>query len=235
MYCLKNKILAVIMVFVMVTSVPVWAQEEPIDWTDLKGNPANNVYLRDRFLALEARLEALEEAPPTSVDWSNILNIPADLADGDDFEPDTQLSEAEVDSFVDNNGYLTSVMWGDIPDVPADIADGDDVDRCDNAAMQNAADQIVTLLPSGLTVILEINNRTHERSHISLVLDPGDGSPNYEVGYNRRNDISTISHYLYKGGDDDIVNHTLQKPTAFPEFDCYDYILKGLKEKGYLL
>ncbi|MCV9387107.1 beta strand repeat-containing protein [Reichenbachiella ulvae] len=38
-------------------------------------------------------------------DFSSLTNIPADLADGDD---DTQLTEAEVDAFVANNGFITS-------------------------------------------------------------------------------------------------------------------------------
>jgi hypothetical protein len=54
------------------------------------------------------------------VHWGNLINMPADIADGDN---DTQLSEAQVDTYVANNGYISS--WADIPDVPADIADGD--------------------------------------------------------------------------------------------------------------
>jgi hypothetical protein len=56
-----------------------------------------------------------------AMDWTNLANIPADIADGDD---DTQLTEGEVDTYVANNGYVS--LWGDIPDIPADIADGDD-------------------------------------------------------------------------------------------------------------
>jgi len=40
------------------------------------------------------------------VDFNNIINIPADLADGDD---DTQLTEAQVDNYVANNGYATEL------------------------------------------------------------------------------------------------------------------------------
>jgi hypothetical protein len=40
-----------------------------------------------------------------STDWANITNIPPDIDDGDN---DTVLSEAQVDSYVANNGYLTS-------------------------------------------------------------------------------------------------------------------------------
>ncbi len=57
-----------------------------------------------------------------SSNWNNLIDVPSDIADGDD---NTQLSEAQVDSYVANNGYVSS--WGDIPDIPADIADGDDV------------------------------------------------------------------------------------------------------------
>ena len=43
----------------------------------------------------------------TSVAWTAITGIPADIADGD-ADTDTQLNEAAVDAFVANNGYLTS-------------------------------------------------------------------------------------------------------------------------------
>jgi len=47
----------------------------------------------------------------SEVDFSNITNVPAGLSDGDD---DTQLTEAQVDSYVANNGYLTSEVDGDV-------------------------------------------------------------------------------------------------------------------------
>jgi hypothetical protein len=56
-----------------------------------------------------------------AMDWTNLANIPADIADGDD---DTQLSEGAVDTYVANNGYVS--LWGDIPDIPAGFADGTD-------------------------------------------------------------------------------------------------------------
>jgi hypothetical protein len=43
------------------------------------------------------------------VDFDDITNMPADLADGDD---DNQLSESEVDDYVSDNGYLTSEVDG---------------------------------------------------------------------------------------------------------------------------
>uniref|UniRef100_UPI0026333E5F hypothetical protein n=1 Tax=uncultured Maribacter sp. TaxID=431308 RepID=UPI0026333E5F len=39
-------------------------------------------------------------------EWSSLANVPAGFAD--DIDNDTQLTEAEVDAFVSNNGYLTS-------------------------------------------------------------------------------------------------------------------------------
>jgi len=39
-------------------------------------------------------------------DFTHLTNIPAGLADGDD---DTQLSEAQVDAYADNNGYAKSI------------------------------------------------------------------------------------------------------------------------------
>ncbi len=44
-------------------------------------------------------------------DFSSLQNIPAGLSDGDD---DTHLTEAEVDAYVANNGYLTAEIDGDI-------------------------------------------------------------------------------------------------------------------------
>jgi phage tail-like protein len=42
-----------------------------------------------------------------------------------DEDTDTTLSEAEVDSFVADNGYLTSVGWTDIQGIPQSLDDGD--------------------------------------------------------------------------------------------------------------
>ena len=62
--------------------------------------------------------------------WNDLQNI-TQRADGD---ANTQLTEAEVDAFVDNNGYVrnvdlaaiaTSGSWNDLLGIPADIADGD--------------------------------------------------------------------------------------------------------------
>ncbi len=36
--------------------------------------------------------------------WASIVGIPSDILDGDD---NTQLTEAQVDAYVSNNGYLT--------------------------------------------------------------------------------------------------------------------------------
>lgn len=45
------------------------------------------------------------------VDWNEIASIPADLTDGDD---NTQLTEAEVDAFVSNNGFLSAEVDGSV-------------------------------------------------------------------------------------------------------------------------
>jgi len=84
-----------------------------------------------------------------SISWSQITDIPAGLDDGDN---DTQLTEAQVDAFVDNNGYLTdysetdplfadsaasgimseditnwnTIDWNEISNMPAGFADGTD-------------------------------------------------------------------------------------------------------------
>jgi hypothetical protein len=45
-----------------------------------------------------------------SGDFNDLTNVPGGLSDGDD---DTHLTEAEVDNYVSNNGYLTSEVDGD--------------------------------------------------------------------------------------------------------------------------
>jgi len=65
-------------------------------------------------------------------DWRNLINIPGDLADGDD---NTTLTEAQVDVYVANNGFLDSASmlnWINLYNVPAGFADGvDDVGTVD--------------------------------------------------------------------------------------------------------
>ena len=46
-----------------------------------------------------------------SGNFADLTNIPAGLSDGDD---DTQLSETQVDAFVNNNGYLTTEVDGSV-------------------------------------------------------------------------------------------------------------------------
>ena len=63
-----------------------------VSWNDLTDIPAGFA-------------DGIDNTSAGGADWTEITNIPTDIADGDD---DTQLSEAEVDAFVSNNGYLTS-------------------------------------------------------------------------------------------------------------------------------
>ena len=78
---------------------------------------------------------------PLTVNWSNIQGIPTDLTDGDD---NTQLSESQVEGFVNNgaidlhpsttmngSGLLTQADtltpdWSNITNRPAGLDDGDD-------------------------------------------------------------------------------------------------------------
>ncbi len=53
-------------------------------------------------------------------DFATLAGVPPDLADGD---ADTQLTEAEVDAHVANNGYLTSVGWDDVGGKPSEVTD----------------------------------------------------------------------------------------------------------------
>jgi hypothetical protein len=113
---------------------------------------------------------------PPVIDWVDLTGVPADLADGDD---DTQLSEAEVDAFVDDNGYalladlsdyaLTTALdayarvgdlaaiawsgdWADLTGVPADIADGDDNTQLDEAEVEDFVTNDALDLASGTTI-----------------------------------------------------------------------------------
>ena len=51
---------------------------------------------------LQSQVDAL--SVDITINWIDIVGIPADIADGDD---DTHLTEAEVDAFVSNNGFST--------------------------------------------------------------------------------------------------------------------------------
>lgn len=71
----------------------------------------------------------LQSSGSASVHWDNLSNVPADIADGDD---NTQLTEAQVDNYVSNNGYLdgsSALDWSNITiNMPEGFADGvDDV------------------------------------------------------------------------------------------------------------
>ena len=64
--------------------------------------------------ALPAASLAASETDPTvpesikdGIDWSELTGIPADFADGVD-NNDAKLTEAEVDAYTANNGYLTT-------------------------------------------------------------------------------------------------------------------------------
>ncbi|MHC4624789.1 MAG: hypothetical protein ACYS4W_12900 [Planctomycetota bacterium] len=91
----------------------------------------------------------LQSSGSASVHWDNLTNVPADIADGDD---DTQLTEAQVDTYVSNNGYLdasSALDWDNITiDMPAGFADGvDDVGGGDLDWM--VSDSNMYSIPSG--------------------------------------------------------------------------------------
>ena len=110
------------------------------------------------------------EADPTvpanikdGISWSEVSAIPADIADGD---ANTQLSEAQVDNFIADNGYVMTeadptvpanikdgIAWTEVSGIPTDIADGDantqlseaqvDAFVADNGFVSNEADPTV--------------------------------------------------------------------------------------------
>jgi len=63
--------------------------------------------LQQQVDELQAQVDAIDNSVIDGVDWSELSGIPADIADGDD---DTQLTEAQVDAYVANNGYATSAQ-----------------------------------------------------------------------------------------------------------------------------
>ncbi|MEE2829694.1 MAG: hypothetical protein VX498_10955 [Myxococcota bacterium] len=74
--------------------------------------------------------------PTTEVDWENIVDVPADLADGDQDE-DTLAGLSCLDGdiarwdtglnlwFCDTDNQTTTLPWSALSGVPADLADGD--------------------------------------------------------------------------------------------------------------
>jgi len=68
--------------------------QHPVDWTDIQNRPAG--------------LDDGDDVGLTTVDWNDLVNVPAGFADGVD--DDSVLSEAQVDAFADNNGYITTLV-----------------------------------------------------------------------------------------------------------------------------
>ena len=98
----------------------------------------------------------------TAVDWSIITNRPAGLDDGDD---DTQLSEAEVETFVTNAAInlatgsqvggadiLTAVDWSIITNRPAGLDDGDDDTQLSEVEVETFVTNAAIDLAAGSTV-----------------------------------------------------------------------------------
>lgn len=124
------------------TGVPAGFADEVDDDTHLSETEV------DDYVANNGYLTGYDETDPTvaasvkdGVAWGELSGVPADFAD--EVDNDTHLSEAEVDAFVDNNGYLTGydetdptvtasvkdgVSWGELSGVPPDFADEVDND-----------------------------------------------------------------------------------------------------------
>ncbi len=81
--------------------------QQAITIVDLQTELAATQYTDDDVVAVVSSM---------SIDWSQLFNVPADLADGDQ---DTLLSEAQVDEMVANNDYLS--------ELPADLMALDDL------------------------------------------------------------------------------------------------------------
>jgi hypothetical protein len=125
-----------------------WLCDTPPDTTLTEAEVDN--FANNNGYALSADLAPVA----TTGDWYDLVNVPADLTDGNlladiscldgeilvwdglalawtcGLDQDSVLTEAEVDAFVDNNGYITdadtfSGDWNDLINVPVDIDDGD--------------------------------------------------------------------------------------------------------------
>ncbi|MBN2020334.1 MAG: hypothetical protein JW749_08920, partial [Sedimentisphaerales bacterium] len=114
--------------------------KDGVDWTEVTSRPAGLDDGDDVGITVESD-PTVPASVKDGVTWSEVSDRPAGLDDGDD---DTQLSEAQVDAYTANNGYLTSesdptvlesvkdgVDWSEVTSIPAGFADGND-DTGDN-------------------------------------------------------------------------------------------------------
>jgi len=109
-----------------------WIGPTPsIDWSDIEGIPADFA-------------DGVDDDTDTDTDTDSFADLALSCVDGDipvwdaivgewncDMDQDTQLSEDEVDAYVENNGYAmaTDVFGGNFSDlagVPDGLSDGDD-------------------------------------------------------------------------------------------------------------
>ena len=119
--------------------------------------------------------QAISTSPPTtSLPWSSITGIPADIADGDGI-----LTEAQVEAYITNqaialgpnstmSGSVIATMadigsggvsWSQISGIPTDIADGDN-DTITTTLDWNAITGVPTDLADGDDVLTEVEVET---------------------------------------------------------------------------
>jgi hypothetical protein len=173
---------------------------------DLATTQSDLVTTQADLSAADTRIGILENA---QVAWHDIQGIPKGFADGVD--NNTQLSEAQVDGFTADNGYLLSVLWDDIQGVPADIADGDD-------GGSSVLDPFVSLVEDDIDGlagphIMIVGANVHVRSGVGATDDGGilSGLGNLIVGYNAPGGFGfpqrAGSHNLVVGDEHDYTSH----------------------------
>lgn len=184
--------------------------KDGIDWSEVSNIPAD--------------IADGDQVGLISVSWSGISDIPTGFADG--LDDDTTLTEADVDAFVNNNGYLSEAdvtnLRNDVSGMATDIAA---IQGCITAMQNDIIDiqgSLTDSLPRG--VIVMWSGLLSDIPQGWALCDGTDGTPNltnsfvYGVspGENPGNTGGTVSH----SHTVDPHSHTVDPPltTSGPNF-----------------
>ncbi len=117
----------------------------------------------------------INTTPPTTLDWDSLTNIPADIADGD-----SVLTEATVDAFVSNNGFLTieqdSSITNEIQNLSLSsdsLALSQSANKIDLSIYKDNTDnqQITNFSIAGNDLVLELENNSPSSVDISSLIN----------------------------------------------------------------